>query len=151
MKYLANTYFATYIIESSSFFIIQCEIIPILEKRPFLVANYIAIWLHQDKSLPNNLGFYGEFLIRKMVALPANLALFLQLFIISSNKTLNTVAKFVFLDALYISYIICCIILELLKTDHKIFVTRLETLFRWFTNGSVLLNYINRTLVLSSH
>lgn len=151
MEYLANTYFAIYIIKSGFFFIIQYEVMPMPEKRAFLVADYLAIWLHQDKPLPNNLGFYGEFLMGKMVVLPANLVLFLQLFTIPSNETLDVVAKLIFLNILYISYIICCIILEFLKTDYKIFVIWLETLPRGFTNSFISLNYMNRILVLSSY
>lgn len=41
--------------------------------------------------------------------------------------------------------------LKLFKTDHKIFVTWLETFSREFTNSFVSLNYVNGTLVLLSH
>lgn len=56
-----------------------------------------------------------------------------------------------FPEALYISYITCCVIFELPETDHETFVTRLETLPRGFTNSSVSLNYVNGPLVLSTH
>lgn len=151
LDYLADTYSATYIIESGPFLIIQCEVVPMPEERPFLVADCVAIWLHQDDPLPNDLGFYGEFSMGKTVALPADLAPLLQPFTIPSDETLDAVAKLVFPEALYISYITCCVILELPKTDHETFVTRLETLPRGFTNSSVSLNYVNGILVLPSH
>lgn len=151
LDYLADTYSATYIIESGPFLIIQCEVVPMPEERPFLVADCVAVWLHQDDPLPNDLGFYGECSMGKTVALPADLAPLLRPFTIPSDETLDAVAKLVFPEALYISYITCCVILELPKTDHETFVTRLETLPKGFTNSSVSLNYVNGILVLSSH
>ena len=151
LEYLAETYSATYIIESGPFLIIQCEVLPSPDERPFLVADCVAIWLHQDDPLPNDLGFYGEFSMGKPVALPADLAPLLRPFTIPSDEILDAVAKLVFPDALYISYLTCSVILELPKTDHETFVTRLKTLPRGFTNSSVSLNYVNGILLLSSH
>lgn len=59
--------------------------------------------------------------------------------------------KLIFSNALYISYIIYCVILELSKTDYKTFVTWLKTFSKGFTNSFILLNYINKTLVLLFH
>lgn len=87
----------------------------------------------------------------KTVVLSANLVPFFRLFTIPNNETLDAVAKLVFPDALYIFYIICYIMLKLPKTDHKTFVTWLETFPRGFTNSFVSLNYVNGTLVLLSH
>lgn len=149
--YLADAYSATYIIESGPFLIIQCDVIPAPEERPFLVADCVAIWLHQDDPLPNDLGFYGEFSMGKPVALPANLAPFLRPFSIPSDETLDAIANLLFPEALYVSYITCCVIFELPETDRETFLTRLETLPSGFSNTSVSLNYVNGPLVLSAH
>lgn len=149
--YLADAYSATYIIESGPFLVIQCEVVPAPEERPFLVADCVAIWLHQDDPLPNDLGFYGEFSMGKTVALPADLAPLLRPFAIPSDETLDAIANFLFPETLYISYITCCVIFELPETDHETFVTRLETLPRGFSNSSVSLNYVNGPLIQSSH
>ena len=87
----------------------------------------------------------------KTMSLFTNLALFFQLFTIPSNKTLDAIAKLLFPEELYISYIICCVIFKLLKTDHKIFVTRLETFSSKLIKSPILVNYVNRILVLLSH
>lgn len=148
--YLADAFSATYIIESSPFLIIQCEIAPPPEERPFLVADCVAIWLQQDDPLPNDLGFYGELSMGKTVALPADLAPLLRPFTIPSDETLDAVASFLFPEALYISYITCCVIFELPETDPEAFVLRLETLPRGFSNSSISLNYVNGPLILST-
>lgn len=85
------------------------------------------------------------------MVLPANLAPLLRPFTIPSDETLDVVAKLLFPEALYISYITCCVIFELPETDHETFVTRLETLSRGSTNSSVSMNYVNAPLVLSTH
>lgn len=87
------------------------------------------------------------------MALPADLTIIAPLlrpFTIPSDEPLDAVAKLVFPEALYNSYITCCVILELPQTDHESFVTRLETLPRGFTNSSVSLNYVNGILVCTS-
>lgn len=72
-KYLSDAYLATCILESALFLIIQCEVVLAAEEKPFLVADCVAIWLHQDDPLPNDLGFYGESSIRKTSGQPSDL------------------------------------------------------------------------------
>lgn len=73
-EYLSDAYLATCILESALFLIIQCEVVPAAEEKRFLVADCVAIWLHQDDPLPNDLGFYGEFSIRKTSGQPSAFA-----------------------------------------------------------------------------
>lgn len=85
------------------------------------------------------------------MALPADLAPLLRPFSIPSDETLDAIANFLFPEALYISYITCCVIFELPEIDRETFLTRLETLPTGFSNSSVSLNYVNGPLVLSAH
>ena len=137
--------------ESGPFLIIQCETVPAPVERPFLVADCVAIWLHENDALPSDLGFYCEFSTGEIVALPYDLATLLRPFTIPSDETLDAIAQLLFPEALHVSCVNCFLIFEYPVTNFEGFARRLETLPTGVSYSSVSLNYVKGPLILSSH
>ncbi|KAI9771651.1 MAG: hypothetical protein M1840_001866 [Geoglossum simile] len=146
-SYLCANYNVVVLQESLPFLILWCENGPPLSnKRPFLIAGCIAVWLGEGDPVPPDIcvGNFGDL---DPIAIDDNIGGSLKPYSMPDDKTLCRVLSEYFPEADGIAYISHTIVVEFPRSDEDSWYRRLLELPSSFLNVAVGLSYTNGPLL----
>jgi hypothetical protein len=146
IDYLRAKYGVVTLQESLPFLILWCENGPLPDKRPFLIASCIAVWLNEGDLVPPDIcvGDFGEL---DPITIDDSIGDDLRPYHMPKDETLLHILTEYFPKADHIAYISHTVIVEFPQADTDSWYRRLLELPSGFLNAGVGLSYTNGPLL----
>jgi hypothetical protein len=147
VNHLRTKYGVVVLQESLPFLIVWCENgPPPPDKRPFLIASCIAVWLNEGDPVPPDIcvGDFGEL---DPIEIDVSIGDDLKSYRMPKDETLFRVLTEYFPEADHIAYISHTVIVEFPHEDADAWYRRLLNLPSGFLNAGVSLSYTNGPLL----
>jgi hypothetical protein len=146
LDYMDRKYRVDDIQHSGPFLVLRSDEVPSQDMRPFTIGGCLAIWLTRNQPLPREI-MIGKRGMAAELDLAEAEARDLEPYRIPSTSTLLTIWEQFFADAEAISYVTTGIVVELPQTDFNVFLARVHTMPKRFSNSAASLSFANGPLV----